>query len=74
MCLVKYPATDLTLSYGSLDGAIAKLLGGDIEQGDIPHADLFENRTTFRQGEQSGYGRDTFDTCLEFKVVHLIFH
>ncbi len=43
---VKYPATDLTLSYCLFDCAVAQLLGGDIEQGDIPHADLFKNRAS----------------------------
>lgn len=74
VCFVKDPATDLTLPYCLFDSAVAQLFGGDIEQGDIPHADLFKNCASLWQRQQPRDGGNPFDTGLEFQVVHLIFH
>ena len=56
MGFVKDPATDLALGDGLGEGAVAKLLRGDVEQRDVAEPDFAEHIAAFRRGEQAVEG------------------
>ncbi|MFM1944563.1 MAG: hypothetical protein RI897_3545 [Verrucomicrobiota bacterium] len=71
---VEDPATDFALGDGILEGAVAELFRGDIEDGDIAGADAAEDIGAFGGGEESVEGGGEGGSGAADEAVDLVFH
>ena len=74
MGFIEDPAADLAGGDGGAEGAVAELLGRDVEDGDVAHLDPAQDITAFRRRQQAVERGSAGIAGAADESVHLVLH